>query len=61
MSTTGTSDKPIFDQVLENKVKFGKYQYLLYIFIGFVMIADGSEMTALSILLPVLQTEWGVS
>jgi len=56
-----SNTKPIFDKVLEDKIGFGKYQYYLYFFIGFVMIADGSEMTALSILLPVLQTEWGVS
>jgi len=55
------SGKPIFDRVLEDKIKFGKYQYFLYFFVGFVMIADGSEMTALSILLPVLQEEWKVS
>jgi len=56
-----SNSKPIFDRVLEDKVGFGEYQRYLYFFIGFVMIADGSEMTALSILLPVLQTEWGVS
>jgi len=53
--------KPVFDQILENKVKFGYYQNILYILIGFVMLADGSEMTALSILLPVLKSEWGIS
>lgn len=51
----------VFDKILEDKVRFGKYQKQMYFFLGFLALADGSEMTALSILLPVLKNEWGIS
>jgi len=50
-----------FDSILENKIGFGKYQYISYIFIGLTQFSDGSEIVALSILLPVLKTEWKIS
>jgi len=50
-----------FDSILENKVGFGKYQYISYIFIGLTQFSDGSEIVALSILLPVLKAEWNIS
>lgn len=50
-----------FDSILENKVGFGKYQYISYIFIGLTQFSDGSEIVALSILLPVLKNEWNIS
>jgi len=50
-----------FDSILENKVGFGRYQKISYIFIGLTQFSDGSEIVALSILLPVLKTEWNIS
>ena len=48
----------VFDSILENKIGFGRYQYISYIFIGLTQFSDGSEIVALSILLPVLKAEW---
>jgi MFS family permease len=50
-----------FDSILENKVGFGRYQYISYIFIGLTQFSDGAEIVALSVLLPVLKTEWNIS
>jgi MFS transporter, putative metabolite:H+ symporter len=51
----------IFDEILEKKVKFGKYQLLVYLFMAFTMFSDGSEIVTLSILVPVLQHTWNIS
>ena len=51
----------VFDSILENKIGFGRYQYISYIFIGLTQFSDGSEIVALSILLPVLKNEWKIS
>jgi len=50
-----------FDSILENKIGFGRYQYISYIFIGLTQFSDGAEIVALSVLLPVLKTEWHIS
>ena len=50
-----------FDSILENKIGFGRYQFISYIFIGLTQFSDGSEIVALSILLPVLQKEWNIT
>ena len=52
---------PIFDYLLEEKVGFGKYHYISFLFIGFVLFSDGSEILSLSILIPVLKSEWEIS
>ena len=52
--------KSAFDNLLENKIGFGRYQYIVYFVIGFVYVADGSEIIALSLLLPVLKNEWHI-
>lgn len=50
-----------FDEILEKKVKLGKYQIVVYLFMAFTMFSDGSEIVTLSILVPVLQHEWHIS
>jgi len=50
-----------FDTILENKVKFGRYQMITYFFMAFTTFSDGSEIVSLSILVPILQKEWNIS
>ena len=50
-----------FDAILENRVGFGKYQYITYFFASLTHFSDGSEIVGLSILLPVLKNEWKIS
>lgn len=52
---------PIFDYLLEEKVGFGRYHYISFIFIGFVPLSDGAEILSLSILIPVLKAVWDIS
>lgn len=54
-------DQPKFDEILERKVRFGRYQYFLYFVMAFVCFTDGAEMVALSVLIPVFQLEFNLS
>jgi len=49
---------PIFDNLLESKVGFGRYQYIAYVILGCVLLSDGAEILSLSILLKVIQKEF---
>ena len=50
-----------FDTILENKVKFGKYQYIAFSILALVDLTDGVELLTMSVLMPILQTEWKIS
>jgi MFS family permease len=52
---------PIFEEILDNKIGFGYYQKRLIPIAGLIYAADMSEITALSLLLPILKTEWDFS
>lgn len=49
-----------FDNILEKKIGFGKYQYISCLLVGLTQFADGADVVGLSILLPVLKYEWNI-
>jgi MFS family permease len=50
-----------FDQILENKIGFGKYQIIAIGFLCLVDFNDGVELLSMSILMPILKREWEIS
>lgn len=50
-----------YNELTEKRVKFGRYHYIAYVLINFITFSDGSEMVCLSLLLPILRDEWGLS
>lgn len=50
-----------FEQIIEDRVSFGSYQKTIIFLMSFIIMSDGIEISALSIILPILKTEWGVS
>jgi len=47
-----------FDEILEKRIGFGKYQYLKVFFLCLVDFNDGIELLSMSLILPVLKREW---
>ena len=50
-----------FDSLLENRVGFGKYQYLSFAILALVDFTDGVELLTMSVLMSILQIEWKLS
>ena len=50
-----------FEEISEDRIGFGKYQYMVMILLGIIFMADGIEMNALSIIIPLLKVEWNIS
>jgi putative MFS transporter len=50
-----------FEEITENKIGFGSYQYLVMFSIGLILIADGIEMSGMSLILPIITEEWKIS
>jgi putative MFS transporter len=50
-----------FEEITEDRIGFGRYQYYLMILLGIIFLSDGMEMTALSLIIPLLKKEWGIS
>ena len=48
-----------FDEILE-KIGFGKYQLKIYAFIGFICFSEGSQISVLTLLIPVISSTWNV-
>jgi len=47
-----------FDDILEKRIGFGKYQYLTVLFLCLVDFNDGIELLSMSLILPILKREW---
>lgn len=50
-----------FEEITEGRIGFGKYQYILLSLLGIIFLADGLEMSCLSIIFPILKVEWNIS
>ena len=50
-----------FDEILEQKIKISRYQFQLYFFTGLLFIVEGADMIALSLTLPIIALDWGLS
>ena len=50
-----------FDTILENKIKYGKYQLIGMAFLCLVDFNDGVELITMSLILPIIKKEWGLS
>lgn len=56
-----TTSGPSFEELVEARIGFGSYQKILIFLMSFVIMADGIEISALSIILPILKNEWNIS
>lgn len=54
-------EKNNFDEILENKIGFGRYQLITMAFLCLVDFNDGVELLSMSILMPILKREWEIS
>lgn len=54
------AEKGSIDQIL-TRIGFGKYQKYVFLIAGMGQVADGIEMTAISLLMPVFQDYWELS
>jgi len=50
-----------FENLVDKKLPMGRYQYTVVILLGLIFIADGIEMSSLSLILPILKKEWDIS
>jgi MFS family permease len=50
-----------FDEILNKKIGFGKYQYLSFIILGLVDLTDGVELLTMSVLMSILKNQWNIS
>ena len=50
-----------FEELIKSRIFFGKYEKLVIFILGFIFIADGIEVSALSLILPILREEWEIS
>jgi MFS transporter, putative metabolite:H+ symporter len=50
-----------FDDLINERIGYGRYQKIVCGLLSLILIADGMEMAALSILLPILTYEWEIS
>ena len=53
--------EPNFEHLVESRLSFGPYQKILLSLMSFVIITDGIEVAALSLILPILTKEWNIS
>ncbi|CAD8192345.1 unnamed protein product [Paramecium pentaurelia] len=49
------------DQVIENSVKMGKFQYIVLLIISMIDFADGIEKTLIGTLQSILKTQWNLN
>jgi putative MFS transporter len=52
--------KITFEQLTEERIGFGKYQYTVLALLGLIFMADGIEMASLNSILPILKNEWKI-
>lgn len=50
-----------FDEIVNTKLKYGWYEKTVVVTLSFIFIADGIEISALSLILPLLREEWQIS
>ena len=50
-----------FEDLVGAQLSFGKYEKTVIFMLGFIFIADGIEVSALSLILPLLREEWEIS
>jgi putative MFS transporter len=55
------SNTPNLEQIIENRIGYGKYQYMILFYIGLIVLADGIEISGLSLIMPILKNEWNIS
>ena len=53
--------KKSFETLTEDRIGFGRYQYIVIGLLGLIFIADGIEMSAMSLIFPILKKEWDIS
>ena len=49
-----------FDNILDEKIGTGAYQYKIFGVVSLLDFCDGIEYAFMSILLSILKTEWGL-
>jgi putative MFS transporter len=49
-----------FEQLTEERIGFGTYQYSVLAILSLIFIADGMEMASLNSILPILKNEWQI-
>lgn len=56
-----TTEPKTFDDILETKLGFGRYQYLLYAFVGLAFSAEAAFIFCFSLVIPIIKNEWNLS
>ena len=56
-----TSSPAPFEDILENRIKLSKYQYLILLILCLVDLNDGVELITMSLIIPILKKEWTIS
>ena len=51
----------IFDEILTNKIGFGKFQILSILLISLVDLDDGVQLVLIPLILPLIKKEWSLS
>jgi hypothetical protein len=54
----GDQNKSYFDEILTNRLGFGRYQIFNFISVSFIDFIDGFDMLAMAILLPIFKFEF---
>jgi hypothetical protein len=54
----GDQNKSYFDEILTNRLGFGRYQICNFISVSFIDFIDGFDMLAMAILLPIFKFEF---
>ena len=57
---TGNIGAPTAEQQI-NVIGMGRFQYLLFVIFGLIVVADGMEMVVISLLYTALHKDWGIS
>ena len=50
-----------FDDVLNYRIKFGKYQIISYLFLILIDFGDGMQIITMSLIMPIIKNEWQLS
>ena len=50
-----------FEELTEERIGYGRYQHIVISLLGLIFIADGIEMSAMSLIFPLLKSEWDIS
>jgi putative MFS transporter len=54
------SSNKTFEELTESRLGFGRFQYRILCLLGIIFIADGIELSVMSLILPLLKNQWEI-